>query len=191
MNWMMIVGGIMALGGIGLFAEDFLGALACITIGALLLFLGIRKKYPHLLKHGKRDLQVEDFHLVGVSYYHANIKKLANTNPQWNLSAAQILANGKADRKVYRNNYVNMPVKLIPEPKNPHDKNAVAVHFAGELVGYISREQNLHVLDILKRHEIKYISGFIGGGEYKVVSASGDVAISEDAHSVNVRIGYV
>ena len=189
--WMLIVGAVFSLGGIGLLFEDFFAALFGLAVGALFLYLGIRKKFPHLLLRKTGELKVEEFHLAGVSYYHSNIKKLATTNPRWNLTSDQILEAGDADRPIYRYHYVNKPVKLVPDPNNPHDKNAVAVYFAGELVGYISREQNLHVLDILKRYEIKYTSGFIGGGEYKVVSADGDVAFSDTAHSVNIRIGYV
>jgi hypothetical protein len=31
---------------------------------------------------------------------------------------------------------------LVPEPDNPHDADAIAVHVANRLVGYLSREEN-------------------------------------------------
>jgi hypothetical protein len=31
---------------------------------------------------------------------------------------------------------------LVPEPDNPHDPNAIAVHIAKQLVGYLSRDEN-------------------------------------------------
>lgn len=31
---------------------------------------------------------------------------------------------------------------LVPEPDNPHDPKAIAVHIAGRLVGYLSRDEN-------------------------------------------------
>jgi hypothetical protein len=31
---------------------------------------------------------------------------------------------------------------LVPEPDNPHDANAIAVHVANRLVGYLSRDEN-------------------------------------------------
>jgi hypothetical protein len=35
------------------------------------------------------------------------------------------------------------PVTLVREPNNEHDKNAVAVWFDGQRVGYIPKKQNL------------------------------------------------
>ena len=37
----------------------------------------------------------------------------------------------------------NIEAQLIPEPKNPHDKNAVRVEIAGQTVGYLSKENAL------------------------------------------------
>ena len=136
-------------------------------------------------------LKEETFHAAGVSYYEANIRKLACSNPDWSASITRIIKEGKAGKRIYKANYINKPVKLVPEPKNPHDKNAIAVVIAGELVGYISREDNLHVKDILDNREIKSLSAFIGGGEYKIVGEDGDVVRGEYGFSVNVRIKYI
>lgn len=139
----------------------------------------------------ERTLKKENFYLSGVSYYTGNIGKLACSNPDWKLKSKEIVAEGKTMKKIFRYNYINKPVKLIPEPDNKNDKNAVLVMIAGEEVGYISRDENVHVLDILKNHEIKYISSFISGGQYKVVSENGDAVKLEDNIFINVRIGYV
>lgn len=39
---------------------------------------------------------------------------------------------------------------LVPEPDNPHDPNAIAVHVEGRLVGYLSREENPRWQDVVK-----------------------------------------
>ncbi len=82
-------------------------------------------------------------------------------------------------------------MKLIPEPKNEYDKNAVMVQIAGEKVGYISRSDNIHVKLILGTREIKYISGFISGGKYKVASEDKHLSHDEDHLSISIKIGYV
>lgn len=138
-----------------------------------------------------RELKVEKFTAAGVTYYTENIQKLATKNPEWQSNAAQIASHGKMNRRIYRFNYVNKPVKLIPEPTNPHDKNALQIIIAGELVGYISREDNLHVKQIMDKHDVKYISGFIGGGEYKVVDDNKQMHHFEEHNHVTVNIGYV
>jgi hypothetical protein len=138
----------------------------------------------------KRTLTVEDFHAVGVHYYAANISKLASPNPEWKKSAAQIVKDGKAGKRIFKNNYVNRPVKLIPE-NHANDSNAVAVIIAGELVGYISREENIKVRKILKGREIISLSGFIGGGDYKIILDDGSIVKDTNGFNVNIRIKYI
>jgi hypothetical protein len=43
---------------------------------------------------------------------------------------------------------------FIPEPDNPHDPNAIAIHIDGRLVGYLSRNENRRWLDVVTGHEI-------------------------------------
>jgi hypothetical protein len=38
---------------------------------------------------------------------------------------------------------------FVPEPDNPHDPNAVAVHIDGRLVGYLSRDENKRWGDVV------------------------------------------
>lgn len=219
MYWFIGIGILFILTGISSIFSDFSVFLGGLILGVPLLIVGLLKlskrkpMFFPLLKEKKfkeafqslssrnnsfvypqsastGNLVVDTFHLSGVSYYRANIMKLANTNPQWTLTVAQHLANGKAGRKVYRYNFTNSPVELVPEPKNPHDKNAIAVRIAGQLVGYISREQNQYVAQLLKGGRIKFISGFIGGGENKYIAHDGSTSHSDDAFSVNIRIGH-
>lgn len=132
----------------------------------------------------------EDFEVAGEYYYTENIMKLACSNEDWKKDATTLSAEGKIGKKIFQYNFINKPVKLIPEPKNKHDKNAVQVIIAGELVGYISREDNVHVKEILSKREIKYISAVICGGEYKVASEDGCVKWEENIN-ITVRLGYV
>lgn len=136
----------------------------------------------------KKKLHKEDFFVVGVRYYRKNIRKLACANKDYNLKVSNLLE--QKLYKVYKYTYINKPVKLVPEPTNPHDKNAVAVYIAGELVGYISSDENIHVLNILKNGDIKYITSSITGGDYKTVNLNGDVSKCSKNININVRIGY-
>lgn len=149
------------------------------------------RKFSHQKETNSRELKTEHFSVRGVSYYNENTKKLACSNPDWKCTAAQIRAAGKIGKRIYRYNYINKPVKLFEEPDNKHDKNAVAIFIAGELVGYIGREENVHVKSILKRHEVKYISGFISGGQYKIVNDDNSIDRFEDEISIKIKIAYV
>lgn len=158
-------------------------------IDSVLLILGFIK--ANAPANPNRELITENFQATGVNYYTENIGKLACRNDDWKLNTSQIISHGKQGKRIFRYNYINKPVKLVPEPNNEHDKNAVAVIIAGELVGYISRSENLHVLDVLNNREVKYISAFIGGGQYKIVDEAKQLHHFEDSIHVNIRIGYV
>ena len=138
-----------------------------------------------------RQLKTEEFLVVGINYYEKNLKKLAVSNKDWKSRTSTLVKDGKSGTNIFRYDFINKPVKLVPEPKNKNDKNAVQVIIAGELVGYISREENIHVKNILSKNEVKYISSFISGGEYKVVSENNDVYKSEYSIKITVKIGYV
>ena len=194
MNWQIVVSVIFFIGGVGNLFTDFAGAVFGIVGGAAFLYWGLKRKKPKKKERADsvdRSLKEETFRAVGVSYYEDNIKKLATVNTDWTAPIAEIVKAGKAGRRIFKYKYVNKPVYLREDPKNPHDKNAVAVIVAGELVGYISREENVFVREILKNHEVKSISSFIGGGEYKTVTEDGDVVSNEYGYSVTVRVKYV
>lgn len=140
---------------------------------------------PQKTETEKRELKKESFEVVGIFYYEENLNKLRVANPDYKKKTFDTI------KRVYKYNYINKPVKLIPEPKNKHDKNAIQVVIAGELVGYISMEDNLHVKKILTKHEVKYISSFISGGEYKTVSPNGTVQKDEKKIHIDISIGYV
>lgn len=166
-----------------------------IAVLCLLYFLAVKKglvkKPTFQRKAGSRTLKEESFHAVGVCYYEGNIRKLACNNPDWMVTASQIIESGKSGKRIFKHYYVNKPVRLQIESDNPHDKNAVSIIIADELVGYISSEENVHVRDILNHREVISLSGFIGGGEYKIVSEDGEIFKDENDFSVSVRLKYI
>ena len=138
-----------------------------------------------------RTLKEEAFDIAGVSYYLDNLQKLACANPDYRKRGKTLAEEGQAGKRIYRYNYVYKPVKLILEDKNPHDRYAVMVQIAGEKVGYISQDQNRHVREILSKHEVKFISARISGGEYKVIAENGDTEKDSKRNYITVKIAYV
>lgn len=133
----------------------------------------------------ERTLVKETYTVVGIDYYMQNINKLRVTNTECKKPFLKPFA------KTYKYTYINKPVQLIPEPRNMHDRNAIQVLISGELVGYISREDNIHVRNILRRSEIKYISSYINGGPYKTLYSNNKVINNEDPLIIKISIGYV
>lgn len=139
----------------------------------------------------KRELKEIQLQVVGVYYRMENVKKLYCPNPDYKKRAKSIANSDLVNKKIYQYTYVNKPVKLVPEPKNEHDKNAIAVYIAGEHVGYISRDENIKINKILKSNEVKFISSFISGGPYKIVSQNGTSVKIDNSIKINIKIGYV
>lgn len=153
------------------------------------LFDSIYKPKPEVSQ--PRTLTVEDFYVSGISYYEENIKKLACQNPDWKKHAATIVKEGKAEKRIFRHNYVNKPVKLVEDPNSSVDQNTVQVFIAGEIIGYINFSDNIKVKNIINNREIKSISGFIGGGDYKIVHEDGNVDKGRNKFNANIRIKYI
>lgn len=53
---------------------------------------------------------------------------------------------------------------FVPEPDNPHDPNAIAVHIDGRLVGYLSRDENRRWLDVVNDHDVAAEAMIAGRG---------------------------
>jgi len=138
-----------------------------------------------------KTLKTKDFFVVGTYYHQKEISKLTVANKDYKSKASTLIEQEKTMQRIFQYTFINKPVKLVPEPNNKHDKNAVKVIIAGEHVGYIKREECSQVKNIIKNKEIKYISAFISGGKYKIVNNDGSVEKDELDISINIRIAYV
>lgn len=130
----------------------------------------------------------EDYKVVGVSYYPDGIRAISHITPAWRKKNTP---DTSGPVTVYKYEFDTKPVELIPEPENPHDKNAVKVVINGHKVGHISAEEAPHVKEILKRRDVKYISAVVNGGDRKTIYPNGDVLTEHRTCNVSVRIAYV
>lgn len=141
-------------------------------------------------KNADRTLKKESFNVVGAYYYEDNIMKLAVSNPDWKKNKATLKKECGLPLRIYRYTFISKPVKLIPEPTNKYDKNAVQVVIAGELVGHVPADLAVHIKKVISSHDVKYISAFIDGGDYKVVKED-ETFKAGDGISIKISIGYV
>lgn len=135
------------------------------------------------------EYREKTFCVVGVRYYLDSLQKLACANSNYRKSGKTLVSDGIVSKRIYQYTYINKPVKLVPESYNPHDKNAVAVHIAGELVGYIAADEAPEVRSILAS-DVKFVSSFISCGKYKVVHPDGTVEKQDSEIHINIKIGY-
>lgn len=135
-------------------------------------------------------LHKEDFRVQGTYYHEAAFKRLQKANPAWRDSAKKCIEEGRVAKEIYHYDYVDRPVDLVIEDMNEYERDAVAVKIAGEHVGYISSEDRLHVVEILRYGSIKYITAKVWGGEWKAVYLNGEVVKDTAVMRVNIRIAY-
>lgn len=136
------------------------------------------------------SIQEETFELPGTYYHKASIAKVANINPDWRKTCKTLINEEKDNKKIYRFMKTTKKAELVQEPDNPHDKNAVMVLVDGEKVGYISAEENLHVIELMKSNAIKGVSATITGGSYKIVYSEDEMEKGETGPYVEVKVKY-
>jgi len=73
----------------------------------------------------------------------------------------------------------NIEAQLIPEPKNPHDKNAVRVEIAGQTVGYLSQGKALRYAEAFGPKTVTACGALITGG-WKRKDSEGSYGVSLD-----------
>ena len=132
----------------------------------------------------ERTLKREQFQVVGIYYHMGEIGDLANLNPEYDLDGAELVKAGKVMQKVFRYRYTNKPVELKQE-------EYLNVYVAGKCIGCISSDDYQHVLDLIQKKDVKFISAYIYGGLYKVVSENGDAVSVDNEPKAKITIGYV
>lgn len=195
MNWQIIAGAILIIGGFANITSDF-GAFAFGIIGgALLAYWGLVKK--GVLKSPLKKLggsahanKSATYYLAGVNHYDNNIRKIAIPNPAWNYSDNQLLSRGLCEQIIYRYKLTSKVAELRDEPTNPHDPNAIAVYMEDLLVGYIKSEDIAEIKNIRKKHAVASIIGNITGGEYMTFHAYGEKEKDSRNFSINISIQY-
>ena len=98
--------------------------------------------------------------VVGQVYHEGSLEKFKKKNPLFKKDYP------KDGSYIYKYVYKEAKPELIPEPNNPHDKNAIQVAYGGWLIGYVASEQTAEVERILDGpHKLE---AKIYGGELKV-----------------------
>ncbi|MPN44958.1 hypothetical protein SDC9_192525 [bioreactor metagenome] len=127
---------------------------------------------------------------MGTKYYLQNIYHLGTINRQFYLSDADLIKCNLGDKRIFEYYFPKGPVELIEEPNNPHDPNAIAVKIAGELVGYIAKEETMQVKTLLRNGHFASITSFISGGRYKTAISNKRVEVFENKITVTIYIHH-
>lgn len=129
-----------------------------------------------------------DIPVSGTSYYSESISKLMNLNSYYKLPDNKLIELGK--ERVYEYLPLHENVSLIPEPTNPHDKNAVMVMLNHSLIGYIPREDAPFVCKLIANNSLLSAEVDILGGNVKTIYSNRDVVIGKNNFHVNLKYTY-
>lgn len=111
----------------------------------------------------------ETHKVAGASYRQEAFLKLAIPNANYSKTKRELQQAGLTDKWVYEYGFSPAQVQLVPEPENPHDRNAIKVVVDGEHLGYIKAGSCAHVHKLLREGRIQRITCKIGGGRSKML----------------------
>ena len=111
-----------------------------------------------------------EFKVKGISHYYDEFfKKFAQENEDYKLTNKELKEDFQDGDKVYKYEYSFNEVKLVPEPDNKYDPNAVRVEVDGCLIGYIDKAKTGRVKELLADPNFRRVELEIGGGDYKYI----------------------
>ena len=109
----------------------------------------------------------------GISFRKDAVISLLDENDDYNLSKAQIIDEGLEDATIYKYNMLTAPAKLIPEPNNPEDPNAIAVYVYDEHIGYIAKGMTSRIHKLIRENTLDLVLAEVRGGPYKYLTEAG------------------
>lgn len=136
---------------------------------------------------GNGIFEVES-HVAGTSYYNKAISKSMKSNSYYKLPDDKLIKLGK--ERVYEYFPLHENVTLVPEPTNPHDKNAVMVMLNHSLIGYIPGEDAPFVCKLIASNSLLSAEVDILGGNVKTIYPNGDVVIGKNNFHINLKYTY-
>lgn len=136
-------------------------------------------------KDSEEDFKEKKYRVAGTSFRTESIINVATENPDYELSKKELIESGLTDERVWEYEFYPSSVKLVPEPDNPHDPNAIKVIVDGEHIGYIKSGSCVHLLKVIQENRILDISCEMGGGPYKYVSEEYDEDKDRDVYTLD------
>lgn len=94
-------------------------------------------------------IKTVSFMVAGASYHTDNIEKILYENDDYNLPKSELMEIYGTSEKIFKY-YADAVVKLVPEPDNEYDPNAIRVEADGMLIGYIKKTETAKAKELLE-----------------------------------------
>lgn len=137
----------------------------------------------------KPEFTITAYEVKGVFKHEKEIfHNLMELNPAYDWTKKELIDECMTGYPVYKWVPKEVEAKLVPEPDNPYDKNAIQVIVGECLIGYIPREKCLEVQKILDEGRLINVAYEITGGKYKLIEEDYD-PLTDKSH-YDMESGY-
>ncbi len=188
MIW-LILSGLFAISALSRIATDIAYTVVGLAIAvAIYLFKG--KKYIEKRKSEKisvnkpHSLPIEiKFTVVSWGEYYDNITAWQSENAKDKWVNAEY-----SEKHLYHYAWMDnvYDVRLIPEPQNEYDRNAIAVYLSNYKAGYVPSGINIDLLPIIKNSPLTTAS--VHGGNFKYIDKTGNIVLERRNPVVEITI---
>lgn len=129
---------------------------------------------------------VERMKVAGTSFRQEEIRSIGEKNEDCSLTKRELLEDFEGE-KVYALDW-DPDVRLVPEPENEHDKNALAVIADGVRIGYVPKKEAVRVRELMDSGRITFVDAEIRGGKYKRAYEGEDLDRGEDDFFATLKL---
>lgn len=133
-------------------------------------------------------IKTEKIKITGMSHYENDIKRLCEHNDDYDMTKAELRDAFEGER-VYALMF-DAVIKLVPEPDNEFDKNAIMVEADGVKIGYVPKGKTKRVRELLDSGTVTSIDADVKGGKYKLVTEGNELIKDEDSFYGEIIIKY-
>lgn len=124
--------------------------------------------------------------VAGESHYKDGIASLGTISRDYYWPAERLYEKFVDGDRVYKYQFDRLPARLIPEPDNEHDPNAIRVEVNGVKVGYIPRTETARISPLLA--DGVSVLASIMGGPHKVISETSDGLLASEKEDFDFRV---
>ena len=131
-----------------------------------------------------------DFKVSGTSFRKENFYDILSEDYFWDMTKGELVELGMIDEPIYKYENGGGEAKLIPEPDNQYDPDAIAVYVDDTHVGYVPSKKCAKVKRLLDSGTIVYAFAEIYGGPFKIIRENDDgkYTISRKDHDFGVQV---
>lgn len=122
-------------------------------------------------------VQIGKCEVVGESFYKDDIQSLCKINKDYYWPKELLYQKFVEGDKVYKYEIIDTQAKLIPEPSNPYDKNAIRVEICGKMIGHIPKEQTQEVAELMNAEGF-HVKATVAGGPFKEIIETEEKSLS-------------